>query len=466
MFLTMSLRTRLTLIVLLPLMAISVLIGGWALYTAQQTASEVFDRSLLAAALAVSNDISITGGDALSKPTQDILADTSGGLVYYHVFASDGVPVAGYATPPVGIPSLSTENPSPTYFTARYLGADVIGVRLQMRTEIDGYTGLFTTTVWQEVSVRDAFLQDLQADNLIIIGALIASLACVVWFGIKFGLMPLSGLREAIDERSSDELSPIQRPVPEELRGIVSTLNRLLEQVSRSMTAQSEFVSNAAHQLRNPIAGVLSLAEAVLAAPNEPETKKRARELLISARVAANLSNKLLAIERVKSINTKQFYVTLDIFEALEDWFPGLEKTAEPFATTRLVVQGRRKLIRCDATMLHEALVNLVDNACKHGGNTLSTITVKCTARYDYLHLSVADDGIGIKEAEIPIAVERFSQLSSGSSEGSGLGLTLVKSVAEAHQGSIMLEPLDPGLEVSIKLPLNQETQKKSAQKT
>ena len=116
---SLSLRTRLTLIILLPLMFISTLVGIWQFNIASETASEVFARSLLAAALAVANDVSISGGDALSESTRDILADTSGGLVYYHVFAPDGVIVAGYATPPVGIPTNLEQRASPSYFNAR-----------------------------------------------------------------------------------------------------------------------------------------------------------------------------------------------------------------------------------------------------------------------------------------------------------------------------------------------------------
>ena len=111
--------------------------------------------------LAVANDVTISGGDALSLRTRDILADTSGGQVFYHVYAPDGVIVAGYATPPVGIPATPVEAASPRYFEAIYQGSDVHGVRLQTSAQIDGFSGIFTTTVWQESSVRDAFVRDL-----------------------------------------------------------------------------------------------------------------------------------------------------------------------------------------------------------------------------------------------------------------------------------------------------------------
>ena len=91
----MSLRLRLVLIILLPLLFIAGLIGTWAVYDAQLRASERFDRSLLSAVLAVSRDVAVSGGDALSPETSVLLQDTSGGRVFYHVYAPDGVFVTG-----------------------------------------------------------------------------------------------------------------------------------------------------------------------------------------------------------------------------------------------------------------------------------------------------------------------------------------------------------------------------------
>ena len=89
-----SLRLRLTAIILLPIMTVAGLAGLWQLDNARKTATDVFDRSLRSAAHAVANDVAISGGDALSPETRDILAGTSGGEVFYHVYAPDGVIVA------------------------------------------------------------------------------------------------------------------------------------------------------------------------------------------------------------------------------------------------------------------------------------------------------------------------------------------------------------------------------------
>jgi len=93
-----SLRARLILIILPPILFVTVLAGLWQLNGARQTAEQVFNKSLLAVAVAVANDVAISGGDALSVRTRDILASTSGGLVFYHVYAPDGV-IVGKTAP-------------------------------------------------------------------------------------------------------------------------------------------------------------------------------------------------------------------------------------------------------------------------------------------------------------------------------------------------------------------------------
>jgi len=400
----LSLRGRLTAIILVPLLFVAMLVGLWQLNNAQRTATEVFDNSMLAAALAVANDVGISGGDALSPNTGAILSDTSGGPVFYHVYAPDGVIVAGYATPPVGIPSVSEEAAGPTYFDATYLGRAVHGVRLQNTTQIDGFTGIFTTTVWQDASVRQQFVNDLLLRSVLAISGLMAALALIVWFGVRRGLRPLTELEAAIERRTSDELTPIQRAVPVEVQGIVRTLNGLFAQVSQSMTAQSEFISNAAHQLRNPIAGVLSLAEAVHAAPDSQSRTDRSKDLLDAARETADLSQKLLLLERAKSISPQSAMERIELDLALVDWVNTARDDLPEGVGLRVAVDDGLSLTG-DATMMREAVRNLIDNAIVHGGEEMSQIEVSAVQVGKNIVLSVEDNGIGLAEDAFEAAV-------------------------------------------------------------
>lgn len=457
----LSLRARLTLIILLPVLAIASLAGIWQARQATRTAIDVFDRSLLSAALAVSYDISLSEGDALSQRTKNLLSDTSGGPVYYHVYAPDGVIVAGYATPPVGIPIIAEETAGPTYFSATYLGSPVSGVRLQTSTEIDGFSGVFTTTVWQETALRDAFVWQLTRRSIATICALIAVLGMTVWFGVRVGLRPLLDLQEAIGKRTSDELGSIKRPVPEEVRGVVNTLNRLFDQVSGSMAAQQEFISNAAHQLRNPIAGVLSLAESVRNAPNWEQAKTRSSDLLLAAQETSDLAQQLLALERAKSISPQYLQHEVETGLFLRTWFNNMSQTVPQHVSFCLQADTGLGTLKCEPAMLQEALTNLVDNALKHGGASLSKIDVTAKLQGGALILCVSDDGLGISGKEIETALRRFSQVSAQA--GSGLGLPIVETIAKGHGGSLELICLSPGLAAKLQFPISADTENRAS---
>ncbi|WP_422377856.1 sensor histidine kinase [Roseibium sp.] len=448
-----SLRLRLTVIILLPLLFVAGIAGLWQLNNARVTASDVFDRSLQSAALAVANDVALSGGDALVPATRQILADTSGGRVYYHVYAPDGVIVAGYATPPAGIPRTAGDDLNPVYFNGEYLGREVRGYRMRTRMQVDGFSGVFTTTVWQDVQIRSAFVQALMLRSFVAISSIILSLALIVWFGIRIGLWPLSDLQQAIDLRSGDVLKPIRRPVPVEVEGIVRTLNRLLGQVSDAMETQGEFISNAAHQLRNPLAGVLALAESVRSAKTETAMRQRADDLVKAAKETSQLAQKLLSYERAKSINPASAKETFALNDLLADLAAECQRKARRGISIDFLPARADIELSADRTMVREAVSNLIDNALRHGGDTLGTIRVESGVAQDQATITVTDDGLGLTEDEIQTALQRFGQVGENN-DGSGLGLPIVERVAHRHGGGLSLTPASPGLQVQLTLPL------------
>lgn len=454
---TYSLRIRLTVIILVPLLFVAGATGLWQLNNARITAGEVFDRSLQSAALAVANDVALSSGDALGVGTRNVLADTSGGPVYYHVYAPDGVIVAGYATPPVGIPKASDGDLGPVYFNAVYRGREVRGLRMRTRAQIDGFSGIFTTTVWQDVTIRAAFVRDLMLRSLVTISSIITSLALIVWFGVRVGLYPLLDLQQAIDLRSGEDLKPIRRPVPVEVEGIVRTLNRLLGQVTDAMATQSEFVSNAAHQLRNPIAGVLALAESIKTAKDETAMRDRADDLVKAAKETSDLAQKLLTYERAKSINPASENESFSLTGMLRDLVSEFRGMALKNVTIDYSPGPKPVEITGDMTMIREAVCNLIDNALRHGGAGLSRISVMLEASGDAVGIIVRDDGKGLEDEDIKTALQRFGQV-TGTGGGSGLGLPIVERVAERHGGSLTLEGKEPGLEARLTFPRQKTT--------
>lgn len=446
----MSLRLRLVLIILGPLVLITLLIGAWAVTDSQNRAAERFDRSLLSAALAISRDVAVSGGDALSAETSALLRDTSGGPVFYHVFAPDGVFVTGYATPPVPPGRAARGTAQQIYFDGVYQGNPVRVLRFVDAMQIDGLTGNFTFTVWQDTSLRSAIVRDLSWRTFQVMATLVIAVVLVVWFGVRFGLRPLLDLERAIGRRSSDDLDPIKRRVPVEAQGIVQRLNLLFGQVSQALETKDAFISNAAHQLRNPIAGVVAMAEAVRSARTFEDMKTRTEELAIAARHAGDLANKLLTLERAASGTDRRHEDVADLRGVVTEAARRMEaRAAARDVTLTLSLPETPVALRCDGTMVHEAATNLIDNALTHAGPDLTRIDIALSEGPEWVTLTVSDDGAGIDPNLIDKMKERFAQ--ADRSTGSGLGLAIAEAVAKRHGGALEIRNGTPGLICSLR---------------
>ena len=449
-----SLRARLILIILTPLLVIALVAAAWQFRNTTIRAANIFDRGLLSAALAISRDVAVSDGDALSPATRALVNDTSGGELFYHVYAPDGVFVTGYSTPPILPPEASETLTEPFFYDGRYQGEDVRVLRYQDVTVVSGIAGVFNITVWQSAQVRNSFVQDVLSRSFGVIGLLVVSVAVVVWFGVGLGLRPLLDLERAIAKRTPTELEPIQRAVPVEAQGLVRTLNSLLDRISRRISSKDEFISNAAHQLRNPVAGVLALAEAVQNAPNPKAAQARSAELVQAAREASVLTNKLLSFERASGIDMRQAGAPID-FSALIRQAGGTYSAASGDRAARLTfdLPNQPMIVRGEAVMLHEAILNLLTNATTHGGPDVTTIRLTLKAAEGMAVLTVIDDGVGIPADKRLAAISRFAQAGGGA--GSGLGLPIALRVAENHGGRLHILDHDGGAAIEVALPLS-----------
>ncbi|MFV0333015.1 MAG: sensor histidine kinase [Tropicimonas sp.] len=447
----LSLRLRLFGLILLPLVLMSALLGYWRFSVAQETAETLFDNNLLAAALAISRDVAISGGDALLPSTSDMIRDASGGEVFYHVAAPDGIYVTGYASPPIPDDGRLGAGQPPRYSQAIYRGEPVRVLQITERVTIENLTGEATVSVWQRLADRQAFANKLALRTAMLMGMLLLTLAVVIWFGVARGLRPLLDLQDAISARSPDDLSRIRRKVPREVQGIVETLNRLFGQVERSIEAHQVFISNAAHQLRNPAAAVQSLAESLRDVRGDADRDQRIAELVAAARNSTRVANQLLSLDRLHHQGTRTRTERLDLSAMVR------ETCAE--AGPAILSQGidlevdapdHPVMFSGDPVFLSEALKNLVDNAVKHGGPALSSIRVSLRADDAGTVITVRDDGKGLRPEDTERAFTRFSQIEP--SDGSGLGLAIVRSVAERHDGRVTINRVKTGASLSMHL--------------
>ena len=433
-FSSTSLRIRLLVLILVPLLIVAILAIYWRIVEARKTAEDIFDRQLVMLCLAVSRDVAHSGGDTLSTTTQKLFEQATAGSVYYHVYGPDGSFVTGYSSPPVGDKNSNLERNTPFLFDARHLGKQVRAVSLAEPVVIDGISGTSVVTVWQELEPRIAFAQGLAMQATFIIFLLLLTAASVVIFGVRLGLRPLGRLEEAIQNRSPFDIRPIERQVPIETKGIVSRLNTLFQELTESQETRDRLISNAAHQLRNPIAAIHSMAQATFAAKDLENSKKRAKELVEETRRAVRLTNQMLSFERLRGVQPSLIEDDIDtvVIELTKRLAP---KVLENNIEFTIIPSKGRTVAKINITLLHEAITNLIENALQHGGPTLSEIIVKVTKKRQEISISVENDGTKIKDNQIKSCFERFSQI--GESGGAGLGLALVNEIAKLHNGSL-----------------------------
>ncbi|MDU8909763.1 sensor histidine kinase [Aestuariicoccus sp. MJ-SS9] len=451
----LSLRLRLFTIILLPLMVLALMIGVWRIGVAQATAKEFFDRNLMFTAVAVSRDVARGDGDALSLETETLLSETAGGPVRYHVYGPDGVLVTGYAVPPIP-PGRLSRDVAFAYYDATYRGAPVRVLRLKDEASIDNLSGIFTITVWQDLEARNAFVWALALRSAAVMATLLLAVAALVWFGVAIGLKPLTDLEDAISTRSPEDLSPIKRAVPVEARGIVSQLNALLDRMRSTFDAQAAFVSDAAHQLRNPIAGMRALGESIQTAGTLEAARTRAGDLVSAAAKATDLANRLLTLERARAESGTEGFARVDLCALVRDTVSDMQRATKARGVTLTANAADVGAHLVDALMLREALTNLIDNALMHGGTGLTEIVVTLGRSAGTLTLSVENDGASVAPEDIPKILARFGQMEPGA--GSGLGLSIADAVAKRHGGTLSVHPREHGFAVTITLPAQDRT--------
>jgi two-component system sensor histidine kinase TctE len=450
---SLSLRTRLLVFTLIPLTLASLGAGYWRISSASQTTQQIFDRTLIALTLAISRDITLSGGDTLSDATHSMLRDNFAGRIFYHVYGPDGFFITGYATPPLTPSTVEMKENTPVLFESRYRGEQVRVARLREFTDFETTRGYSSITVWQTMSGRKEFIHKQAMHAIIVIGSLFLTVAAVAWFGIKLGLKPLADLQNAVARRSSDDLSEIRRPVPPEVTGLVATLNNLFGQVGKAIASRDRFISDAAHQLRNPIAGLLSLAQAARKAKTREDMHERVLELVEAARHASRLTTQLLSLERAKGQSDRSRFAKADLNRIAREV---CEQNAGHILERNIDFEFRAfeqpVPILADRLLVKEAVQNLIDNAIKHAGSNNSQISVHVTMSKARAMLYVVDKGIGLKQEDSELAFSRFSQITPG--EGSGLGLAIIDEIARLHNGKATIEPSETGAIISISFPV------------
>ena len=235
-------------------------------------------------------------------------------------------------------------------------------------------------------------------------------------------------------------------PVPagrDEISGLAGEMNTMLDRVQREDTKRRQFVADASHELRSPIAAIRTQAEAAIAAPSETDTAELAAGVLAEAERMGVLVDDLLALARHdEALAPPGTVVDLDDIV--------LDEARRPRRVpvdTRKVSAGR---VRCRLDELARVVTHLLDNAGRHAESTVAVSLTTTTDGHgrDVVQLTVDDDGPGVPDDARERIFERFVRLDDARERdrgGAGLGLAVVATVARSCGGDVTVTDSDLG---------------------
>ena len=283
---------------------------------------------------------------------------------------------------------------------------------------------------------------------LILLPVLVVITAVVGWFIARHAFKPVRQITDTVDAiNDGDDLTARigLRRGRDEIHRLAATFDRMFDRLERSFDSEKRFASDASHELRTPVA--IILAECEYARQNAQTVDDYRESLEVVERQGRRMStliNQLLNITRMDQgtqVISREGADFSELADVVAD--ETVRASGKALEVEKDIAPGVHANV--DVGLMSRLVQNLVENACKYtpeGGR----VRVSLAAAEGRLTLTVADNGIGIAKRDLPHIWERFWQADSsrGVDKGSGLGLAMVKQIADAHGGALSVES-EPG---------------------
>ncbi len=393
---------------------------------------------------------------ALTASAAELLRADEADSIYYQVLGARGEFLSGDRTLPVPPDDVASE-PGVLHYRDDEVGSEPVRIAYLWVKPGRGLAGTPLVQVAETLNKRSQLATEIIKGVILPQFVILPLAVLLVWFALSRGIAPLSELQQRIRRRAADDLSPIdETQAPEEVAPLVRAINDLLARLDRSFATQKRFLADAAHQLKTPLAGLRTQAEVaqreIDLGEREPEALKRSlQQMALASQRAAHMVNQLLAMARAENrghaMRTEPVDLARLATETVREFVPraldkridlgyegpGDDGNAAAPPAPRPCVRGQRVL-------LHELLVNLVDNAIHYtppGG----TVTVRLLDDPvgEAVLLQVEDSGPGIPASERELVFQPFYRALGTQVDGSGLGLAIVAEIARQHGAALTL---------------------------
>lgn len=353
------------------------------------------------------------------------------------------------------------ESPSPEYQTIT--GPDRSPLRLLTQT-FHLKIGVITVQAGETLDEAYEILNSFRYIFLILFPLFLL----LTWLGIavitKLSFKKLDAFSEKvgrITERSLSERLET-KGAESELKPLAVAFNTMMDRIEESFMKQRRFLSDASHDLRTPTSVIKSLCDVTLDRKRtSDEYSETLRKIERSSERMRSIIDRILSISRLDNDKYRPKRANVDLLDVVGD----VMKIIRPKASEKGIetsIKGSPVVVKGDRERLIEAFINIVDNAIKYNRSG-GSVRVDVRRRNDEALVTVSDTGVGIEEKEIGQIFDRFYRVdrSRGVVEGSGLGLSIAKSIIEAHNGKIGVESeAGEGSVFTITLPLTKDEDK------
>ncbi|WP_050872431.1 ATP-binding protein [Comamonas testosteroni] len=439
-----SLGGRLLLFIGMAILLVAVLQGAFAYRNALEQTDTLFDYQMQQTAFALRAGLPVdVKGRAQGAPPEDennefiVQVWTNEGLRIFESALGEALPqmaVLGFAD----VPARGT--------TYRVFS-------LQTRSQV--------IQVAQDMRVRQLLARAAAWRSLLPVVLLLPLLALAVWWVIRRSLTPVQRVRRELALRQPQDLAPVaEHDLPDEMRPLVQEFNSLLQRVREAFETQQNFVADAAHELRSPLAALQLQLQLLRKATDSVEREAAQARLAEGIERARRLVEQLLALARQEAKPQTEGAPLADlrllVEQALVDAAPAAQAKGLDMGLSEEPQQQSSFSVPADAEALAVLLRNLLDNAIKYvpaGGR----VDVGWLQDEQGRALVVEDSGAGIAAAERERVLQRFvrGQGAGGMAGGSGLGLAIVQSIAKSSGAELLLDesPQLGGLRVRVLWP-------------
>lgn len=314
----------------------------------------------------------------------------------------------------------------------------------------------FLVQVGQSDEIRDELAGDVMLTLLAPVLFAFPVLALLIWVSVGRGLAPLQRAAQEVQARDPGNLTPLgEEGAPTEVRPLLAGLNALFRRLGDAFEAERRFTADAAHELRTPLAALRTQAQVALRAADEAGRRHALEQVIVGVDRATQLVEQLLTLARVDPESSHAGGEAVDLDNMASEVLAQLAPAALRRGTELRLEEPRGEpRPRGDRAMLGILLRNLADNAIRYtprGG----AVRVATGAEDGHAWLEVEDNGPGIPPAERDKVFQRFYRVLGTGEGGSGLGLSIVRRIADLHGAQLGLGEGDDGkgLRVRVTFP-------------